>query len=132
MNNYRNYGTRKTPGMDSSRIQMPKKQDCGGTAQNVAADCGCTESRNKGDCGCTESRNKADCGCNVEELYSAQKNKAEEGIMAGRMTDLSGKPIAMAYVPWQIWTDLYEICDGFRAGTIFKELDLGFDGRRCN
>ncbi|MBQ9767273.1 MAG: spore coat associated protein CotJA [Lachnospiraceae bacterium] len=46
--------------------------------------------------------------------------------------DMPGKALAMAYVPWQTWRKLYEVCEGFKAGTIFKELDLEFMGRRCN
>lgn len=41
-------------------------------------------------------------------------------------------PLAMAYVPWQKFRNLYE--NEFLAldrGTIFKELDLEFYGRSC-
>ena len=38
-------------------------------------------------------------------------------------------PIAMAYVPWQKWQDLYEPCNGLESGTIFKELDKPFLGK---
>ena len=38
-------------------------------------------------------------------------------------------PIAMAYVPWQKWQDLYEPCSGLECGTIFKELDKPFLGK---
>ena len=41
--------------------------------------------------------------------------------------------IAMAYVPWQRWKELYEPCRALEAGTIFAELDkpfLGKGGRR--
>ena len=41
-------------------------------------------------------------------------------------------PIAMAYVPWQHFTQMYENLEkGYRAGTIFPELDKPFTGRRC-
>ena len=39
------------------------------------------------------------------------------------------KSLAMAYVPWQIWRDLYEAEKGFQCGTIFKELNLPFLGK---
>lgn len=44
-----------------------------------------------------------------------------------------GFPPAMAYVPWQQWRDIYELCTGFRQGTIFRELDKPFlrKGGRC-
>lgn len=37
-------------------------------------------------------------------------------------------PLAMAYVPWQIWDMTYEMEEGFAVGTIFPELDLPFLG----
>ncbi len=35
-------------------------------------------------------------------------------------------PIAMAYVPWQRFGELFPLERGFQAGTIFQELDLPF------
>lgn len=40
-------------------------------------------------------------------------------------------PIAMAYVPWQEWNCIYEANVGYKAGTIFEELDLEFYGSNC-
>ena len=42
---------------------------------------------------------------------------------------LSGLSIAMAYVPWQRWRDLYDSNKGFHRGTIFRELDKSFCGK---
>ena len=42
------------------------------------------------------------------------------------------KPIAMAYVPWQEWRDIYEAEKAFSCGTIFKELNKPFVGKRGN
>lgn len=36
--------------------------------------------------------------------------------------------LGMAYVPNQNWQDLYEAEAGFPRGTIFKQLDLPFEG----
>lgn len=45
---------------------------------------------------------------------------------------LDGFPIAMAYVPWQRLTSIYEdLNEGFENGTIFPELNKPFEGRRC-
>lgn len=41
---------------------------------------------------------------------------------------LNGLPIAMAYVPWQEWRNLYEVEKGFQCGTIFEELNKPFRG----
>ena len=38
-------------------------------------------------------------------------------------------PLAMAYVPWQKWQDIYEPCKGLEHGTIFRELDKPFLGK---
>lgn len=40
-------------------------------------------------------------------------------------------PLAMAYVPWQSWKNIYKAEDALMEGTIFKELNLPFTGRRC-
>ena len=41
-------------------------------------------------------------------------------------------PIAMAYVPWQHLTSIYEDHEeGYCNGTIFPELTKPFTGRRC-
>lgn len=34
--------------------------------------------------------------------------------------------LAMAYVPWQQWSETYEMERGFCRGTIFPQLDLPF------
>jgi len=43
---------------------------------------------------------------------------------------LAGIPIAMAYVPWQTWHNIYDSCKAFERGTIFEELDKPFLGQR--
>ena len=37
--------------------------------------------------------------------------------------------LAMAYIPWQIWREIYDVDKGFHCGTIFKELNLPFLGK---
>ncbi|MEE1313812.1 MAG: spore coat associated protein CotJA [Lachnospiraceae bacterium] len=46
-----------------------------------------------------------------------------------RPTPLEGLPLAMAYVPWQQWGNLYSPEKGFHQGTIFQDLDFPFNGR---
>lgn len=46
----------------------------------------------------------------------------------GSYDELRGMPLAMAYVPWQEWCDIYEADKGFCHGTIFKELNKPFRG----
>lgn len=50
-------------------------------------------------------------------------------IPAAAVDKLSGLPLAMAYVPWQEWEDVYEIGYGFQKGTIFQQLDKPFLGK---
>lgn len=42
---------------------------------------------------------------------------------------LAGMPIAMAYVPWQCFTDTYEPDKALQYGTIFPELNKPFYGK---
>lgn len=46
----------------------------------------------------------------------------------GADDELAGMPVAMAYVPWQRWCNLFDAEKGFRRGTIFQELDKPFRG----
>ena len=45
---------------------------------------------------------------------------------------LNGMALAMAYVPWQSYRNLYCAAEGFHKGTIFKELNYEFLGRRTS
>lgn len=40
-------------------------------------------------------------------------------------------PLAMSYVPIQVWQMLYTPEDGFMRGTIFEQLDLPFIGEEA-
>ncbi len=152
MNNYRNYGNygnrryaggmdcgckkpEVMPGMDygCKKPEVKPDTDCCCKKPEVmgGTDCGCKKPEVKPDmdCGCKkpEVMSGADCGCTVESMYREMKKHGE-----CCEEDMQGKALAMAYVPWQSWRNLYEICEGFSTGTIFKELDLEFYGRRCN
>ncbi len=160
MNNYRNYGNygnrRYAGGMDCGckKPDAMGGMDCGCKKPEVMGDmdCGCKKPDVMGgmdcdcrkpdmdcgckkpdvmpgmDCGCKKEEKKEDyCGCAVESMYREVK---KHGVCCDE--DMPGKALAMAYVPWQSWRKLYEVCEGFSTGTIFKELDLEFYGRRCN
>ena len=160
MNNYRNYGNygnrRYAGGMDCGckKPEVKPGMDCGCKKPEVMGgmdcdckkpevkpgmDCDCKKPEVMGDmdCGCKKPEVMGDmdcdckkedyCGCTVESMYREVK---KHGIYCEE--DMPGKALAMAYVPWQSWRKLYEVCEGFSKGTIFKELDLEFYGRRCN
>lgn len=38
-------------------------------------------------------------------------------------------PLAMAYVPWQVWNETYELDKALHVGTLFPCLDKPFMGR---
>jgi len=42
--------------------------------------------------------------------------------------DLADMSLAMAYVPWQEWRNIYKAEKAFQRGTIFEELDKPFRG----
>lgn len=42
--------------------------------------------------------------------------------------ELHGMTLAMAYIPWQEWQNLYDADQGLHKGTIFSELDKPFLG----
>lgn len=42
-----------------------------------------------------------------------------------------GFGLAMAYIPWQRWGEVYNAEKGLDRGTIFPALDMPFSGRRC-
>ena len=117
MNNYNNYGNRRYPSGTCGCANQPARN---------SNDCGCNTvpARNTNDCGCTsEVKGATDCGCVIGT--AEEKDKCCE-------KDLPGKALGMAYVPWQEWKEIYDVCEGFSNGTIFKQLDLDFLGRRCN
>ncbi len=48
----------------------------------------------------------------------------------GHGDDIERMPIGMAYVPRQVWRNIYNQDKGLMRGTIFEELDLPFMGGR--
>lgn len=82
--------------------------------------------------------------------YQSQMHRGMQNPTPGRMTPyncscsrsapcsgsdnrrLDQYPIGMAYVPWQAFQDLYDPHMGLRRGTLFKELDDPFCGKRGN
>lgn len=72
-------------------------------------------------------RNRSNCRMNNSVMYSAP-------VVSGDSCPYQGVdrlPLAMAYVPWQKWQNLYEPCKGIQVGTIFGDLDYPFCERSC-
>lgn len=105
--------------------------------------CGCKEEHReerreeRTGCGCREVRReecreeKSGCGCGEDQHRN--RKEEERGCGCGREDRLFGLPLAMAYVPWQRWNSIYDVCEALQRGTIFEELDKPFLGRGgCN
>lgn len=65
------------------------------------------------------------CGCGTAP-------ETDCGCVPSRQDPIEGMSLAMAYVPWQDYKDVCSEEEGWRAGTIFAQLDLDFMARRCN
>lgn len=76
---------------------------------------------------------KCKCDCVVEESERSKENTMQNCMSCPEMRPdaLEGMPLAMCYVPWQRYGNVYDECEAMYHGTLFKELDLGFYGRRC-
>lgn len=55
------------------------------------------------------------------------RTEVENGCAPGT-AGVDQLPVAMAYVPWQVWRKRYGEEQGFHRGTIFEELDKPFRG----
>lgn len=88
---------------------------CGNAGRNVnqAASCG-----NAGGNAC-QTVSCGNAGGNTGQMSCAVSEKYDV---------LSGAPVAMAYVPWQMWSDILDTEKGFCCGTIFGELNKPFRG----
>lgn len=95
-------------------------------------------------------------GCNCQNKVSPntrpcnrvmQEKKCEDTVCNRCKPNdtLHDMPLAMAYVPWQTWQNVYDASNGLMKGTIFGELIFPFlfaspvcrengcnNGRRCN
>lgn len=83
--------------------------------------------RTTSDCGCGAApapASERSCGCSRDEI--------DEGCMPSNNDPISGMRLAMAYVPWQDFRNIYSEEEGWCRGTIFAQLDLEFLARRCN
>ncbi|MBQ9155523.1 MAG: spore coat associated protein CotJA [Eubacterium sp.] len=58
------------------------------------------------------------------DRYSSARS---QGQTTGKIESPS---LAMAYVFWQDWENLYKPEDGYVQGTVFKQLNKPFTGRR--
>lgn len=62
-----------------------------------------------------QTNDRRECPCGMASMQRPQDN-------------CSDLPAAMAYVPWQYFTQVYELPMALQAGTIFPELNKPFRG----
>ena len=122
------------------------REDCGCRTPEAdrirREDCGCrapeADRIRREDCGCrapeADRIRREDCGCcppppEPRKAPECRERKMPKNCECMMDDPLYGMPIAMAYVPWQTWCGIKDICEGFRCGTVFEELDQPFLGR---
>ena len=66
------------------------------------------------------------CRTNVMPYNNYRPSPMPASIPRDNWCDMS---LAMAYVPWQTWCDIYDAEKGFQCGTIFQELNMPFLGK---
>ncbi len=143
---------RQTPGTMNRSMSNPTRQQ-----RRMESDdgCGCGNNarqqrmESNDGCGCgndtRQQRMESDDGCGCGNDTRQQRSRMPERCSDTRESDevkacrcreedeLGGMPLAMAYVPWQKWCDIYEPQEGFARGTVFAQLDKPFHGRGgCN
>lgn len=130
MANYQNnmrYG--RQGNMRQSRPMPGMHTGCNNPSPQMDTCCGASEPASRMD---HMQRENSGCCSSVSEAREAagrREWKESKGCGCWREDPLYGMPIAMAYVPWQTWRDIYDTCKGFQTGTIFAELDKPFVGR---
>lgn len=83
--------------------------------------------------GCGHNRNNPMCH-NPRQHQMPQTDNRTSGMPCRDrfMDDGKDFPIGMAYVPWQVWGNLYPPEQGLCEGTIFADLNQFFCGKRGN
>ena len=112
-------------------VPMPCPEVCNPCSDNTPT---CPENCNP----CVEdcSVNVCNDGCNdcFDNTSSGVVISGCSGCVStcNKETVLQNMALAMAYVPWQPYENLYSLSQALRSGTIFRDLELDFKGRRCN
>lgn len=64
-------------------------------------------------------------------MNQCRMQTARTGERYPRYESVKDMTVAMAYVPWQQFGEVYEPDKGLKIGTIFPELNKPFIGRGC-
>ncbi len=69
------------------------------------------------------------CHAGTGEMHARTSMRERACMNTGDMGDGGcNLPLAMAYVPSQVFANLYVAQDGWRRGTIFADLDKPYEG----
>ena len=135
MNNYGRNQMNNRSRQGNMQYNRMNRNNCG-CDNNVRPvdNCGCnTPARPVDNCGCNNNARPTDnCGCDHHTPTGCidhdhhHDHSGTEGCNASRYDQLSGMALAMSYVPWQTFCQMYDLEEALCQGTIFKELDLDF------
>lgn len=121
--------------MDDGRRNMPEhRENC--QRRSPEAD-GCQRRSPESD-GCLRRSQEANEGrrqepCNNSCNAGSRRPMEEHRSCGCRYDALEDFALAMAYVPWQRWGNLFEPCKALQCGTIFEDLSKPFYGKGgCN
>ena len=82
-----------------------------------------------------EKYNQQRCSCGQPAPYEMDRTcgynskMKRNGNYGHRHDGVDSMALAMAYVPWQHWDQIYCPAEGFACGTIFPELNKPFYGK---
>ncbi len=117
--------------------QRTREPSCGcQTPTPREPSCNCMEPPKENvSCGCNDRNDKVKdkdtCGCNMSPIASCTDNEERTCGIAKTIITTVQSPVGMGYVPWQSWTETYDLCKALSVGTLFPELDYPFEARRC-
>ena len=102
---------------------------CGDRAAERTVTCGDRAAERTGDCGCGRPERREIHGNFPEERCGCEQTVSESCCRDDRMKAFA---LAMAYVPWQEWENLYEEEAALARGTLFEALDLPWYSCACD
>jgi hypothetical protein len=61
---------------------------------------------------------------NISDTVMPEENQSSDKVYLGNL------PLAMSYVPFQVWGKTYDLNQALQVGTLFPDLDFAFEGKR--
>ena len=113
---------------------MPRTMSQADARRGASGPAARTDNRQRREESCCSPDPRSENGCcaareSAERREERRDRENPRSCGCRREDPLYGMPLAMAYVPWQTWGEIFDICEGFQTGTVFEELDKPFLGR---